>query len=167
MVKDGSIRIPDPAELGRFTQDDAARIRAAFSTEALPEDPLTDLMGKADLSYQLLERSCITQSLGVIQLALIRLHKEHGLGPAPHMNIVPDDLPPWVEDLATADTGKLLGYLPGAVLYAIRHSQVIPGEAWRILGDAGLLVEQDGKPLSYYYFYRERTPYGPLRENLM
>jgi hypothetical protein len=167
MVQAGELTLPNADELTDFTQADAERIRATFSTEALPDDPLTHLMGKADLSYQLLERSCITQSLGVIQLALIRLHREHDLGPAPDMHIVPQDLPAWVADLSTAGTGQLLGYLPGAVLYVMNNHQIIPGNAYRILEDAGLLFEQDAEPLYYPYFYTDETPYGRLRDNMM
>lgn len=167
MVQAGELNIPNADELTDFTQADAERIRATFSTDALPEDPLTHLMGKADLSYQLLERSCITQSLGVIQLALIRLHREHDLGPAPDMHIVPKDLPDWVANLSTAGTGEMLGYLPGAVLYVMKNHQIIPGNAYRILEDADLLYEKDGQPLYYSYFFTEETPYGKLRDNMM
>jgi hypothetical protein len=167
MFKAGELPIPDAAALTAFTQADTARIKATFSTEALPADPLSHLMGKADLSYQLLERSCITQSLGVIQLALIRLYEEHGLGPAPNMRIIPQDLPDWVRNLSTAGTGQMLSYLPGAVLYVMKNHQIIPGNAYQILADADLLHQQDDGPLYYKYFYKDQTPYGGLRDNMM
>ncbi|MBK1632748.1 hypothetical protein CKO31_18755 [Thiohalocapsa halophila] len=167
MVERGDLELPGAEALTDFTPADKDAVVAAFSTSALPDDPLTHLMGEAELSYQLLERSCITYSLGVIQLALLRLHAAHDLGPAPRLDIVPRDLPPWVADLATAETGELLGYLPGALLFLARNGQVIPGNAYRILDDAGLLHEQDGLPLVYEYFFDERTPYGDLRDNLM
>lgn len=168
MVKNGELELPDADALTDFSPADKAEIAAALSTDALPEDPLTHLMGKAELSYQLLERSCITYSLGVIQLALLRLHEEHDLGPAPRLEILPQGIPPWVEDLAGAGTGELLGYLPGALLFVARNGQVIPGNAHRILEGAGLMQEEDdGRPVVYEYFYKDQTPYGDLRDNLM
>jgi hypothetical protein len=167
MADSGDLELPDTEGLVDVSPADKEAVTAALSTAALPDDPLTHLMGKADLSYQLLERSCITYSLGVIQLALLRLHAEHDLGPAPRLDILPQDLPAWVEDLATADKGELLGYLPGALLYVARNRTVLPGNAYPILDDAGLLYEQNGVPLVYEYFFQERTPYGDLRDNLM
>ncbi|WP_295540467.1 hypothetical protein [uncultured Thiohalocapsa sp.] len=167
MIDDGDLELPHADALTDFSPADQAAIAAALSLSALPDDPLTHLMGKADLSYQLLERSCITYSLGVVQFALLRLHAAHDLGPAPRLGIVPRDLPPWIEDLSSADTGKLLSYLPGALLFVARNAQVIPGNAHRILDEADLLYQQDGVPLMYEYFFRDRTPYGDLRDNLM
>lgn len=167
MAESGDLELPAPEALTDFTAADKEAIATTLSTAALPDDPLTHLMGDADLSYHLLERSCITYSLGVIQLAVLRLHADHSLGPAPRLDILPQGLPPWVENLATADTGELLGYLPGALLYVAQHRKVIPRNAYRILDDAGLLYEQDGAPLVYEYFFQERTPYGDLRNNLM
>ncbi|WP_295888402.1 hypothetical protein [uncultured Thiohalocapsa sp.] len=167
MAEAGELALPDAAALTDFTPADKAEIAAAFSTAALPDDPLTHLMGEAELSYQLLERSCITYSLGVIQLALLRLHAAHDLGPAPRLDILPQGIPTWMEDLADAGTGELLGYVPGALLFVARNGKVIPGNAYRILENAGLLHEQDGQPLLYEYFFKAKTPYGDLRDNLM
>jgi len=169
MVDAGEAGLPDDALAAWQALPDAerAQVRAVMSSSALPDDPLSALMGQADLSYQLLERSCITQSIGVVQLALERIHDENGLGPAPSMQIVPDDLPDWVENIATAGKGEMLGYVPGALLYVARNQQIIPTEAYRILQDAGLLRMRDGAPVYWYYEHNGKTPYGEFRDNLM
>ena len=41
---------------------------AAVETAPFWDHEMSALMGKTDLSYQLLERSCITESLAVVQL---------------------------------------------------------------------------------------------------
>jgi hypothetical protein len=46
-----------------------------------------DDAGHADLACQLLERSCITQSLTAVQWALQRLHRKHEQGSAPRLEI--------------------------------------------------------------------------------
>lgn len=143
------------------------RARQVFSAAQLPDDPLSALMGKADLSYQLLERSCITESLAMIQLALIRIHDEHDLGPAPRMQLVPDALPGWIQDLAEADHETLLAHVPGALLFVANNQQVLPINAYRILEDAGLLHEGESGPVVYYYDKASGTPYGDIRDNLM
>ncbi|MDJ0941122.1 MAG: hypothetical protein QNJ00_15285 [Woeseiaceae bacterium] len=169
MTLDDNLALPEEAlaEWEALSDEERAKVRAVLSSEGLPNDPVADLMGQASLSYQLLERSCITQSLGVVQLALLRIYHDNDLGEAPEMRIVPEDLPSWVEDLATAGTGKMIGYVPGALLYVARNQQIIPTEAYRILQDAGLLKIENGAPVYYYYQHKGNTPYGEFRENMM
>ena len=155
-------------ELARIPEPELQRAAALFSMANLPKDPLSALMGKTDLSYQLLERSCVTESLAVIQLALNRIHKSRDLGPAPEMDILPTGLPGWINDLSTADTGTLLSHVPGALLYVAMNQSVIPSHAYRILADAGLLESgADGEPLLYYYDAATGTPYGRINDNMM
>ncbi len=168
LVADGVLEAEGFAPL---TPTQIERAEAIFATAKLPQDPLSALLRKADLSYQLLERSCITESLAMIQLALIRIHKDHDLGPPPKMELVPDGLPSWIQDLVTADRGTLLSHIPGALLFVARNRQVLPIEAYRILEDAGLLLpgpEAGGDaPMMYYYDKASSTPYGNLRDNMM
>lgn len=155
------------AEWDALPAEERARLKTLLSTAGLPDDPLSELMGDASLSYQTLERSCITQSLGVVQLALLRIHADNDLGEAPQLELVPDDMPQWIADLANADTGEMLGNIPGALLFIARNQQVIPVEAYRILEDAGLLLIEDGKPVAYTYELSGTTPYGDFRDNKM
>lgn len=56
----------------------------------------------------------------------------------------------------------------GAVIFLARHRSALPSEAWRILGDAGLLLRDgNGDPVVHDYFVDDPTPYGPLRDTMM
>jgi len=169
LVADGQVAVPDEEALSlMFTEEKLEQIRNVYSLSRLPEDPLIDLMGQADLSYQLLERSCITQSLTALQLSLVRTHRNNGLGEPPTLQIVPEKLPPWIEELGTASTGEMLYRAPGLLLFIARNNQVLPGNAYRILEDAGLLRrDEEGEPVVYYYHVESNTPYGELRNNMM
>jgi hypothetical protein len=164
MIEDGVLEAEGLPEL---TPAQIERAEEIFATSRLPRDPLANLLEGADMSYQLLERSCITASLGMIQLALIRIHAEHDLGPPPRMHLVPDGLPPWIQDLVTADRGTLLAHIPGALLFVARNQEVLPINAYRILEDAGLLVPGEDGPVVYYYDRASGTPYGDVRDNMM
>jgi hypothetical protein len=83
------------------------------------------------------------------------------------MQLVPDGLPPWIQDLVTADRGTLLAHIPGALLFVARNQEVLPINAYRILEDAGLLVPGEGGPVVYYYDKTSGTPYGDVRDNMM
>jgi hypothetical protein len=168
MVADGQI---EAEGLRQATPAQLERVKALFATAGLPQDPLSGLLETADMSYQLLERSCITESLAMIQLSLDRIHKEYDLGPSPELELVPSGLPPWIQDLVTADTATLMAHVPGALLFVARNRQVLPIQAYRILEDAGLLLpnpspDADG-PLVYYYDKSSGTPYGSIRDNMM
>jgi hypothetical protein len=169
MAEDGTL---DRSAIERLVAelDEArlARLQAVYAPNEVTGDPMAALLGQADLSYQLLERSCITQSLTAVQWALQRLHRKHELGPAPRLEIVPDGLPPWINDLAHAPPAEMAARLPGALWYIARNQRVLPGKAWQILQEAGLLKEQrNGGVLSYYYDPRDQTPYGAIEINLM
>ncbi len=169
MVEDGTL---ERSTIERLAADldaaELARLNSTFSPEGVPEDPMAALLGQAELSYQLLERSCITQSLTAVQWALQRLHRRHDLGPAPTLDIVPDGMPPWMNDLAHATPGGMVAKLPGALWFVARNQSVLPGRSWQILQKAGLLRKgRDGSALHYYYDPKEQTPYGAIEINLM
>lgn len=155
------------AEWNALSDEEKARVKTRLSSAGLPDDPLSGLMGDASLAYHTLERSCITQSLGVVQLALLRIYADNNLGEAPRLKLVPADMPSWIGDLATASKGEMLGHMPGALLFIAHNQQVIPVEAYRILEDAGLLRIENGKPVAYTYELSGATPYGDFRDNKM
>jgi hypothetical protein len=166
LVEEGTLEVK-AEDLAGLSAERLDQVRATFSQASLPDVPLTHLMGKAKLSYDLLRRSCITVSLTTVQLALDRIYELNRLGSAPQMQIIPKDIPDWVGDLATADRLQMLAHLPGALLFVARNHHVIPGEAHGILDDAGLLRHENGKPLFYYYHIESMTPYGHFRDNMM
>ncbi len=167
MAEDAKAQGGPLAELEALSADERSRLKTRLSRAGLPNDPLSELMGNADLSYQSLERSCITQSLGVVQFAVSRIYADNALGEAPELKLLPDDMPAWIDDLATTGKGEMLGHVPGALLFIAENQQVIPVEAYRILEDADLLVIEDGKPVVYNYELGGATPYGEFRDNMM
>lgn len=166
MVENGDITGTGLDQLMTLRPEELKRIRAIYSDEAMPEDPLQQLMGQLDLSYNTLLRSCMTQSLTAIQLAVDRIHADNKLGDPPAMRIVPD-LPAWIDDLATASDMKMLATLPDALLYLANNTQILPREAYRIPAAAGLLKRRNGKLIIHYYHRENITPYGRLVENMM
>ncbi|TNF86313.1 MAG: hypothetical protein EP301_08835 [Gammaproteobacteria bacterium] len=167
MLEVGQVQLTDvmleampPAAVARATQ--------VFSESSLPEDPLVALIGGADLSYQLIRRSCVTHSLYTVQIGLQRIYGKLGLGEAPRLEVVPEDLPEWVDGLAGAERGDLLALLPGALLYVARNATVLPSNAHKILDAQGLIEKDENGDLIRYYYHRgEATPWGPIRDNMM
>jgi hypothetical protein len=167
MVESGVIEVPDTL-LDEYSEADLAQARQTFSESEMPEDPLTALMGKADLTYHLIQRSCVTLSLFTVQMGLDRIHKELELGPAPKLTIVPDELPPWTSEIAHADRGELLTLLPGVVLFVAENSYILPGNAHVTLEENNLVERNsEGNSVFYYYHRSAMTPWGPFRDNLM
>jgi hypothetical protein len=167
MAEAGEVQVTD-AMLEGMTPTDVARARQVFSESSLPEDPLVALVGGADLSYQLIRRSCVTHSLYTVQIGLDRIYRKLDLGEPPELEVLPDDLPEWVDELAHAERGDLLALLPGALLYVARNGKVLPSNAHRILAEAGLIaLDQDGQLIRYYYHRGQMTPWGPIRDNMM
>ena len=167
MVESGDVQVTE-SMLAEMTPDAIARARTVFSEASLPEDPLVALIGGADLSYQLIRRSCVTHSLYTVQIGLRRAYQTMGLGEAPTLEVLPDDLPGWVDELAHAERSDLLALLPGALLYVARHSTVLPSNAHQILA-AEELIERDesGGLIRYYYHRGQHTPWGAIRDNMM
>ncbi len=155
------------AEWDALPAEAKTRLQNRLSRAGLPDDPVSELMGEADFSYQSLERSCITQSLAVVQFAVARIYADNALGEAPALKLLPDEMPAWIDDLATSSKGEMIGHVPGALLFIAQNQQVIPVEAYRILEDAGLLVIEGGKPVAYTYELGGATPYGEFRDNMM
>ncbi len=167
MVEAGEVQVTD-GMLNTMAPADMARARQVFSESNLPEDPLAALIGGADLSYQLIRRSCVTHSLYTVQVALQRIHARFELGEPPQLEVVPEDLPGWVDELAHAERSDLLALLPGALLYVARHATVLPSNAHQILAAEGLIeTDENGELVRYYYHRGQQTPWGPIRDNMM
>ena len=167
MFEAGEVQVTE-SMLAEVTPDAIARARSVFSEASLPEDPLVALIGGADLSYQLIRRSCVTHSLYTVQIGLQRAYQRLGLGEAPVLEVLPEDLPDWVDELAHADRNDLLALLPGALLYVARNSTVLPSNAHQILAAEELIErDQSGALVRYYYHRGQNTPWGPIRDNMM
>jgi hypothetical protein len=87
------------------------------------------------------------------------------------LELVPSGLPPWIQDLVTADQARLLAHVPGALLFVAHNRQVLPIRAYRILEEAGLLLPNPSPdasgPLFYSFDKAAGTPYGSIKDNMM
>jgi len=167
MIDSGTIAV-STTTLDEYSSEDLEQAANVFSESELPENPVTALVGQADLSYHLVKRSCVTLSLYTVQVALERIYRNLDLGPAPQLKIAPDGMPPWTQELAHADRRELLSLLPGVFLFIARNNYVLPGNAHTTLEDHDLIKrDDDGTPIHYYYHRSTATPWGPIRDNMM
>ncbi|MEO0448439.1 MAG: hypothetical protein AAF191_20435, partial [Verrucomicrobiota bacterium] len=142
------------------------RVLSVLSSENIPSDPVIALMGGSELSYHTLVRSCITQALLTLDLGMERIYQRHNLGPRTRIDVAPEEIPEFIDDLPDATRGKMVSMMPSALYWVAKHQNVIPAKSYQILEDAGLLMEGDGgEPLRYRYAATDMTPYGMLRIN--
>ena len=129
--------------------------------------PETVGMVEGDVTYQLLERSCITMSLYTVELCLQRLQEKGVIDKCPEMNIVPD-MPEWLAALGRADQRTVRRSLGKMTHWLANNSNVIPGNANRILEEAGLIRQEDGRTcVERYDLRKKRSPYGDLSDYLI
>jgi hypothetical protein len=167
MVDAGEVQMTENL-LDAMSPADLMRAQQVFSESSLPDDPLVALIGGADLSYQLIRRSCVTHSLYTVQVGLQRIYAKLDLGEPPRLEVVPEHLPGWVDELAHAERNDLLAQLPGALLYVAKHATILPSNAYRILDAQGLIEkDENGELIRYYYHRGQHTPWGPIRDNMM
>jgi len=143
-------------------------LQSLLDRDQVPDDPIAELTG-GEISYHLLQRSCITMGLNVIDTCLHRVHHRHPeLGPHRSLAVAPKHIPGWVSELAHADRRSTLLRLPGAMHWLAVNQNVLPDKSHRILEKAGLLRQgPDGQVLHHHYTLGEQTPYGRISETLM
>jgi hypothetical protein len=162
-----------PAGAGETPVDypDAGRDEVRLLTEALlenraPEDPVTEVMG-GKISYQLLERSCVTMALEVVAMTAHRLTADLPADDQIRVRVTPENIPSWVEDLSSAGMAGIFLRMPHVVWWLMHNANVLPTRAWRILDDAGLLERRDGEVVKRQHSLFGDTPYGKLSDNLL
>ncbi|MEM8954056.1 MAG: hypothetical protein AAGD22_07905 [Verrucomicrobiota bacterium] len=148
-----------------------AKLRQQFSKDSMPDEPLIYHAGNKDLSYHLLLRSCITQALAAVDLGMEKTFYENDLGERPSLRYIPETLPDWICDLAhgrnTENRPSLLAKIGPTIRWLTENSQVIPGNAYRILDEGGLLQHDDKDNLvRFYYRVDLTTPYGAVPINV-
>jgi len=167
MVKDGTLRVPSTKDLADWDEKDVKKLDDLFSRDQVPSDTVSALMGQSDLSYHLLLSSCITQALTAVDLAMELIHEKHKLRPRKRLKVAPEELPSWIDELSKGDKNTILSRIPDALYWVIKNQNVLPANAYKILQDGGLLYEENGQPLKYYYSVEGETPYGNLKQNMM
>jgi hypothetical protein len=155
-----------PEDYPNPKKDEWHNLRAALDENRAPEDPITDIMG-GKISYQLLERSCITMALEIVAITAQRLTAQLPEKERIHVRVTPEHIPSWFEDLAHSGRAGIFVRLPHALWWLINNSNVLPSRAWHNLDDAGLLVRDANGPVTHQYRLHDETPYGKLSDNLL
>jgi len=139
-------------------------LQDAIKENSPPENPIEEVF-EGETSYQLIERSCVSMSLQSISVAVERatshLPAEHRVtfSPAPRA-------PKWIKDLAHADLAGIFLRMPMALWWIARNFTVIPGRAYQILDQAGLLRRDALGPVSEDYSFTGTNPYGRRTSHL-
>jgi hypothetical protein len=153
-----------PADADRVEQRRRwEKLREVLNAAAVPVEPLPADEG---VGYQTLRRSCVTMVLHTIDVTVARLQAagHRGAGRYTRLNLGPHELTPWMEELAHADLFGVFMRAPFALWWLVQHQEVLPRQAAKRLGEAGLLSSNGGEPVVHHYKLGGRTPYGPLHD---
>jgi len=158
----------EPTDYPQIDPRQIEELRPLLDRDQVPEDPIAQITGGL-ISYHLLQRSCITMGLNVIDTSLHRLHHRYPeLGTYESLPVAPKKIPSWISNLAHSDRRATLLRLPGAIHWLAVHQTVLPDRSQVILKNAGLLrTGADGQVVSHYYFLGGDTPYGRISDSLM
>ena len=133
----------------------------------LPEEPIRDVLdGK--ISYQVLERSCITMALLSLDWGNHRIHQRAGLPEPRRVEVCPASLPSFISTLVSGERTPLLLRIPAALHWVMHNEKtVVVGKAPKALADIGLLERRLGRPVRTVYDNRRETPYGTLSDHII
>ena len=155
-----------PPDYQRLTKEEWRSVwNSVLSAEASPE-PIQDILG-GKIGYQLLQRSCITMALQTIDWAVQRLHRGTEADQPKRIRIAPKKLPAFVDAILSGDRTATLLRLPAALHWLISNHTVVPGKAFQLLDEAGLLEYRRGEVVKTHYDNRNETPYGSLHEHII
>jgi hypothetical protein len=132
----------------------------------LPDDPVRDVL-EGKISYQLLERSCISMALLSVDWGNHRIHRRAGLPEPRRVEVCPESMPSFISGLVSGERTPLLLRIPAALHWVMHNQTVVVGKAPQALADIGLLERRLGRPTRLVYDNREKTPYGPLLEHVI
>ena len=123
-------------------------------------DGRLDMAGKT--GYQTMLRSCATMALYCIDVTVARQIEDGvpsgGMRPVEKPEILEE--PEWMAELATTNLAGLFVRAPKAVQFALANPNTVPSKMPGALNDAGLLVQEDGKPMVRKYSMDGTTPWG-------
>ena len=126
-----------------------------------PEEHLVRMPDDED-GYQPLVRSCATLARYTILTAAARL-LDRGFEDETVRNALPKfELPspePWMKEIAHASLSGVFLRAPMAVSYLLRHPEMNPKKIPEELASAGLIVQEEGKPLLTRYTSTGTRPY--------
>jgi hypothetical protein len=155
-----------PADYEDPEAEDWEAVMHSLRDQDLPEDPTQDILG-GNISYQLLQRSCITMALMSIDWTLVRAYQRAGRNDPPRIRVTPDSIPAMLDELALGHRRAALVRVPAALRWLTGHQTVVPGKSVQLLDEVGLLERDKGRIAMRHYDNRMESPYGKLKDNLI
>ena len=146
--------------------EDAEQKAEEVEEEELPDNPIKEIL-EGNVSYHLILRSCVTMALATLDWANVRVHRRGGLPDPPRIRVAPKSLPAALDELAEGNVKSALIRMPGALYWLTRNGSAIPGDAHKVLEEAGLLQMDQGKLARRDYENRHESPYGCIDDNLI
>jgi hypothetical protein len=138
------------------------KLRLVLNDASVPAEPVP---GNHGMGYQTLQRSCVTMTLHMLDVAVERLRAAgQTLADMPRLKLGPQELAPWMEELAHADLFGIFLRAPYALWWLVRHQEVLPRQAVKQLEDAGLLARAGDEVVHHHYKLNDETPYGELHD---
>jgi len=142
-------------------------VQSRLSDASVPSDERLDLAGLT--GYHSVLRSCASMVLYEIHVTTARLvergHGHDGLRPMQIAEIT--EIPDWMMELAGASVAGLFLRGPRMIAFVRKYPSAIPGNIPKQLDEAGLLVREDGKPVSTEFNICGETPWGPASQLLL
>ena len=137
-----------------------------YRTSKTSPDPVRDVLdGK--ISYQLLERSCISMALLSVDWANHRIHRRAGLPEPKRVKVAPESLPSLIADLASGERTPMLLRVPAALQWIMLNQTVVVEKAAMMLDDVGLLAHEDGEVARSDWETPRESPYGDLLDHMI
>jgi hypothetical protein len=147
-------------------ESDWEGVTGYYKSASLPEEPIRDVLdGK--ISYQLLERSCITMALLSADWGNLRIHRRAGLPEPKRVEVAPASLPAFISELVCGERTPTLLRVPAALHWIMHNHTIVVRKAPQALADVGLLETRLGRPRKTVYDTRRKTPYGRLARNII
>jgi hypothetical protein len=155
-------------EQAKWNKQDQNRARRMLAMEGIPENPIKPFIEGVNPGYQIIQRSCINASLKQIDLAMEFLYQDQHLGPWPGINVSPEKIPAWFNDVNEGNGWATFYNAPYAIFWYMGHKEIMPYKAYVPLKNVGLLeMKKRNKPLFYRYGKAYSSPYGPLKDRIM
>lgn len=168
ILEDGLIHQPTEEVKATWKKQDKDRARRMLAMEGIPESPIKPDIEELDPGYHAIQRSCINASLKQIELAMDYLHQEQKLTDWSGINVSPEKIPRWFDDVTEGKGWATFYDAPYAFFWFLSHKQIMPYKAFIPLKKASLLkLDEKGRPVYYRYGKEYSSPYGPLKDRIM